>query len=154
MLRCTVMPSDAAIRAPARPASASPTCASNPSSGRLRRRRRAVSPSTCSANVVIGQTELPQKNRRTARRMTIGRAPTGPSWIWRTYPLCTRDDHAPQARHAAPAEQDRASTSTLAAPHLTWSMRRPSRWGRSSPSPAPSRAATGTLAGGIAEMAN
>ncbi len=42
-------------------------------------------------------------------------------------PLCTRDDHMPQAQHAAPGAPDRASSSTLAAAHLTGPMHRPSR---------------------------
>jgi hypothetical protein len=66
----------------------------------------------------------------------------------------TRDDHAPQARHAARAGPRLDFHTGGPSPDLDLAMHRPSRWGRSSPSPPPSRAATGTLAGWISEMAN
>jgi hypothetical protein len=63
------------------PARASPTWASNPSNGRLRRRYLPVSPSTCSVNVTLPQAEFRRKNHRTASRITTGRPPAGPSAI-------------------------------------------------------------------------
>jgi hypothetical protein len=45
------------------PASASPTAVSISASGGVRRAYRTVSPSTCSANVITGQSGAGQKNR-------------------------------------------------------------------------------------------
>ena len=59
-----------ASRAPARPARASAIAVSIRASGGVRRARREVRPSTCSANVTAGQSGLPQKNRRTASRIS------------------------------------------------------------------------------------
>jgi hypothetical protein len=68
-------PSRGASRAPARPASASATAVSISASGGVRRAYRTVRPSTCSANVVTGQSGAGQKNRRTASRITTGLPP-------------------------------------------------------------------------------
>jgi len=82
--------SSPASRAPARPARASPIPASIRASGGVRRARRTVSPSTCSAKVTARQSGLPQKNRRTASRITTRCPPTGTSASRRSYLLCAR----------------------------------------------------------------
>jgi hypothetical protein len=98
--RLATRPSSAASRAPARPARASAIPVSVRASGGVRRARRAVSPSICSANVTAGQSGLAQKNRRTASRITTRWPPTGASARRRWYALCTRAENraAPGAR--------------------------------------------------------
>jgi len=73
------MPSNPDSLAPARPASATATAPSIAASGGVRRAYREVRPSTCSANVVTGQSGLPQKNRRTASRISTRRPPIAAS---------------------------------------------------------------------------
>jgi hypothetical protein len=53
--------------------------------------------------VTLWHAGLRHKNRRTDRRITTGWPSAGPLATVRTYPLCTRDNHAPQAGHAASA---------------------------------------------------
>jgi hypothetical protein len=74
-----VRPSAPASRAPARPARASAIEASVRASGGVRRERREVRPSTCSAKVTAGQSRLPQKNRRTPSRIRTRRPPIAAS---------------------------------------------------------------------------
>ena len=57
-----------------RPASSSPNPASMPSSGMLRRRYRSLSPPACSAKVTAGHCRHPQRNRRTCKTISTGRA--------------------------------------------------------------------------------
>jgi hypothetical protein len=73
------IPSRQASRAPARPASASATAVSIAASGGVRRAYRKLRPSTCSANVVSGQSGAAQKNRRTVSRITTGLPPIAAS---------------------------------------------------------------------------
>ena len=68
--RPAVRSSRAASRSPARPARARAIPVSMRASGGVRRARREVRPSTCSAKVTAAQSGLPQKKRRTASRMT------------------------------------------------------------------------------------
>ena len=77
--------------------------------------------------MTASQAGFRHKNRRTASRITTGRPPAGPSATVRTYPLCTRDDHAPQAGHAAPAARDRACITTPAPAGWTCSTYSPRR---------------------------
>ena len=75
-----------ASRAAARPASSSPKPASMPSSGTLRRRYLADTPSACSANVTFGHEGSGQRNRRTDSTTSTGRPPAAPSATTRAYP--------------------------------------------------------------------
>jgi hypothetical protein len=77
--RPAVRSSAPASRVPARPARASAIAVSVRASGGVRRARREVSPSTCSAKVTAAQPGLPQKNRRTASRIVTGWPPAGAS---------------------------------------------------------------------------
>jgi hypothetical protein len=72
-------PSKQASRVPARPASASATAVSIAASAGVRRAYRTVSPSTCSANVLTGQSGAGQKNRRTVSRITTSLQPIAAS---------------------------------------------------------------------------
>jgi hypothetical protein len=65
-------PRRAPNRAPARPASASPTAASIRASPRLRRAYREVKCGICSTNVRFEQLTCSQKNRRTPSSITTG----------------------------------------------------------------------------------
>ena len=94
---CTAMPSRAASRAPARPASSSPNPVSMPVSGTLRRQYLLVRPSACIANVTFGHDGSRQRNRRTRKMISTGRPPAAPSATVREYPPCTRADADPQA---------------------------------------------------------
>jgi hypothetical protein len=91
------MPSRAASRAPARPASSSPSPVSMSVSGMLRRQYLLVSLLACIANVTFGQDGLTHRNRRARKRIRTGRPPAAPSATVREYPPCTRADTDPQA---------------------------------------------------------
>jgi hypothetical protein len=99
--RLALRSSCAASRDPARPARASAIAVSIRASSGVRRDRREVRPRTCSANVTAGQAGLPQKNRRTASRITTGCPPAGASASRRRYLLCTRAETWPHRPHAA-----------------------------------------------------
>lgn len=67
------------IRAPARPASASPTDTSADRSRSVLRPNRPMSPGTCSAKVLRGQESSPQTNRRTRSDTTTNLPAVGRS---------------------------------------------------------------------------
>ena len=73
------MPSRAASRAPARPASSSPNPVSMPVSGMLRRQYLLVSPFACMANVPFGHDWQVHRNRSTRKMIRTGRPPAAPS---------------------------------------------------------------------------
>jgi hypothetical protein len=75
VIRAAGRPSAAARCAPARPANASPTRVNASRACTVNRAYGVVSPSTCSANVLAGQADRSQRNRRTVSRNSTRRPP-------------------------------------------------------------------------------
>ena len=121
------IPARRASRAPARPPSAAPNASSTCSRRCTRGPCDRVTPSTCSTKVRRGQSAVPQRKRRTVRRMRTGRPDDGKSWSVRTYRLWTRVAARPQPGQAGLAAVDTASIVTRPSVAVTRVARTPAK---------------------------
>ena len=124
------IPSVAAGREPARPASARAIAASAWSNGGVRLENGDVKPGICSVNVIRGQRALPHLNRRTRATIRTCRPAGGQSASDRSYPLWTRDERQPQPELAAAVATGRTKNVTAFASAWIRSIVTASRCGR------------------------